>query len=108
MRHLKIMEAKEKFVDELKQSGLSYTIIRPNGFFSDMKDFLDMAKGGRVYLFGHGDFKLNPIHGADSAKAIVESIYDDIKELKNLQMNPQSEIALITGSTIAGIGIYLS
>ncbi len=81
MRHLKIMEAKEKFVDELKQSGLSYTIVRPNGFFSDMKDFLDMAKGGRVYLFGHGDFKLNPIHGADLAKAIVESIDDDIKEL---------------------------
>ncbi|MEM8894715.1 MAG: SDR family oxidoreductase, partial [Bacteroidota bacterium] len=31
MRHLKIMEAKEKFVDELKQSGMAYTIVRPNG-----------------------------------------------------------------------------
>ena len=59
LRHLKIFEAKERFVDELKNSELNYTIIRPNGFFSDMRDFLDMAKKGKVYLFGKGDFKLN-------------------------------------------------
>ncbi len=81
MRHLKIMEAKERFVDELKASGLDYQVIRPNGFFSDMKDFLDMAKNGKVYLFGHGDFKLNPIHGADLAKAIIESISSNQTEL---------------------------
>ena len=80
-RHLKIFEAKERFVDELKASGLAYTIFRPNGFFSDMKDFLDMAKGGRVYLFGHGEYKLNPIHGIDLAKAILESIELDAKEI---------------------------
>lgn len=33
LRHLKIFEAKEKFVDELKNSGINYCIIRPNGFF---------------------------------------------------------------------------
>nr|WP_218917923.1 SDR family oxidoreductase [Draconibacterium orientale] len=44
MRQLKICEAKERFVDELKNSGIDYTIIRPTGFFSDMKDFLNMAK----------------------------------------------------------------
>ena len=43
-RHLKIFEAKERFVNELKSSGLDYCIMRPNGFFSDMKDFLEMAK----------------------------------------------------------------
>jgi len=32
-RNLKILEAKEKFVDALKASGLHYTIVRPNGFF---------------------------------------------------------------------------
>ncbi len=74
LRHLKIFEAKERFVDELKGSGLDYTIMRPNGFFSDMRDFLDMAKRGRVYLFGKGDFKLNPIHGEDLAKVCVDKI----------------------------------
>ncbi len=74
MRHLKIMAAKEKFVDELKASGLDYIIVRPNGFFSDMRDFLDMAQGGRVYLFGDGQFKLNPVHGTDLAEAILENL----------------------------------
>jgi uncharacterized protein YbjT (DUF2867 family) len=81
MRHLKIMEAKEKFVDELKSSGLDYLVVRPNGFFSDMKDFLDMARKGKIYLFGNGEYKLNPIHGADLAKAILESMYDNQQEL---------------------------
>ncbi|MEM8896626.1 MAG: SDR family oxidoreductase [Bacteroidota bacterium] len=81
MRHLKIMEAKERFVDELKASGLAYLIVRPNGFFSDMKDFLQMAQKGKVYLFGHGNHKLNPIHGIDLAKAIIEAMDTQQDEL---------------------------
>ena len=73
-RHLKIMEAKEKFVDTLQASVLDYTVLRPNGFFSDMQDFLDMAKSGRVYLFGDGKFKLNPIHGEDLAEVCLQAI----------------------------------
>lgn len=83
LRDIKIFEAKEKFVDELKNSGLEYLIIRPNGFFSDMKDFLEMAQKGRVFLFGDGKKKLNPIHGNDLATFIVKSM-DSVsnKELK--------------------------
>ncbi len=80
LRHLKIFEAKEKFADELKNSGINYCVLRPNGFFSDMKDFLDMAKSGRVYLFGDGNFKLNPIHGEDLAKVCVDKMEEGIKE----------------------------
>ena len=82
MRDLKIMAAKEKFVDALKSSGINYTVIRPNGFFSDMKDFLDMARNGKVYLFGNGDLKLNPIHGADLAKVVVDVIKSGPKEIE--------------------------
>lgn len=74
MRHLKIFEAKERFVDELKQSGLDYCVMRPNGFFSDMKDFLEMAKRGRVYLFGDGHYRLNPIAGEDLATVCVDKM----------------------------------
>ncbi len=95
MRNLKIVEAKENFVDELKRSGLDYLIVRPNGFFSDMKDFLDMAQKGKVYLFGNGGYKLNPIHGADLAKAIIESM--DTKQHEIIVGGPdiltQNEIA---------------
>ena len=99
MRRLKIMEAKEKFVDALKASGMDYTIIRPNGFFSDLKDFLDMAKSGRVYLFGDGEYKLNPIHGADLAEFILDSINSTEKEIgvggpDILTQNEIAELAL--------------
>lgn len=80
-RHLKIFEAKERFVDALKKSGLEYVVIRPNGFFSDMKDFLLMAKKGRVYLFGDGNYKLNPIHGADLATVCIDCIKNKAQEL---------------------------
>lgn len=98
-RHLKIFEAKEKFVDELKTSGLNYTVIRPNGFFSDMKDFLHMAKSGRVFLFGSGNQKFNPIHGEDLAKAIVDNLRNFNTELiiggpDILSLNDISELAL--------------
>jgi len=98
-RNLKIFEAKEKFVDALKSSGLNYTIVRPNGFFSDMKDFLQMAKSGRVYLFGSGNQKFNPIHGEDLARAIVNNLDDKNKEQTIggpdvLSLNDISKLAL--------------
>lgn len=80
-KNLKILEAKEAFVDALKQSGLEYTIVRPNGFFSDMKDFLEMAKKGKIYLFGNGEQLLNPIHGEDLAKLCLDLIDDPVKEI---------------------------
>ncbi|MFD2556060.1 SDR family oxidoreductase [Sphingobacterium tabacisoli] len=79
-RHLKIFQAKESFVDQLKTSGIDYTIMRPNGFFSDMHDFLEMAGSGRVYLFGKGDKKLNPIDGKDLASVCVSKIGGREKE----------------------------
>lgn len=98
LRHLKICEAKERFVDELRQSGLEYTIIRPTGFFSDMKDFLDMAKKGKVYLFGHGEYALNPIHGEDLAKVCLDTLQSDKKEIEvgGPDVLTQNQIAAMT------------
>ena len=98
-KHLKILTAKEKFVDELKKSGLKYTIVRPNGFFSDMKDFLQMAASGKVYLFGDGNQKLNPIHGADLAVFMVNLIGKKQQEIAVggpdiLSLNEISKMAL--------------
>lgn len=64
---LKTCEAKEKFTKELKNSGLEYCVIRPNGFFSDMTEFYTLAKNRRIYLSGNGKLKSNPIHGEDLA-----------------------------------------
>lgn len=81
MSELKIVQAKERFVDALSKSGIDYTIIRPNGYFSDMLAFLDMAKGGRVYLFGKGNFKINPISGRDVASKCLDALDTDAPEL---------------------------
>jgi uncharacterized protein YbjT (DUF2867 family) len=81
-RNLKICEAKELFVDQLIKSGLDYCIIRPNGFFSDMTEFFAMAKKGRVYLFGDGELKMNPIHGEDLAVVCVDAIDKSDTEIK--------------------------
>jgi uncharacterized protein YbjT (DUF2867 family) len=95
IRHTKGGEAKEKLCDYLKSSGLDYCIIRPNGFFSDMGDFLKMAKGGRIYLFGDGKLKLNPIHGKDLAKVVVDSIDQNEQEINvgGPDLFSQNEIA---------------
>jgi uncharacterized protein YbjT (DUF2867 family) len=82
LRNLKICDAKELFVDQLIKSGLDYCIIRPNGFFSDMTEFLTMAKKGCVYLFGDGELKTNPIHGEDLAAVCVDAIDNSDKEIK--------------------------
>ena len=82
MREVKILDAKEKFVAELKASAIDYSVIRPNGFFSDMLDFMKMAKGGRVYLFGDGMYKLNPIHGADLADFCVSALENRVQEVE--------------------------
>jgi uncharacterized protein YbjT (DUF2867 family) len=95
LKYLKICAAKEKFVQELKNSGLDYCIIRPNGFFSDMTEFYNMAKKGRIYLFGNGELKSNPIHGQDLAEIIVSYIETEEKEIKagGPQILTQNEIA---------------
>mmetsp|Transcript_16539 Transcript_16539/g.27432 ORF Transcript_16539/g.27432 Transcript_16539/m.27432 type:complete len:286 (+) Transcript_16539:106-963(+) len=79
LAHLPAIKAKQDFVSDLEQATLDgkidkATVICPCGFFSDMKDFLDMAKGGRAWLFGDGNHTINPIHGEDLAKATADAI----------------------------------
>lgn len=81
MRNLKLVAAKELFVDTLKQSSINYAVIRPTGFFSDMLEFLKMAKKGKVYLFGKGENRINPIHGADLAEVCVNAIENSETEI---------------------------
>jgi uncharacterized protein YbjT (DUF2867 family) len=74
MANLKIVQAKERFVRELLASGIDCAVIRPNGYFSDMLAFLKMAKSGRVFVFGRGEFLINPISGKDVAVRCLDAI----------------------------------
>jgi uncharacterized protein YbjT (DUF2867 family) len=97
LRNLKICDAKEMFVEQLKKSGLDYCIVRPNGFFSDMSEFFNMAKRGRIYLFGNGELRANPIHGEDLATVCVDAIDKSDKEVEigGPETLTQNEIASI-------------
>ena len=72
-----LAEARELFVRDLKQSGLPYAIIRPTGYFSDLSEYLKMARSGRVLVLGSGCNKINPIHGRDLAEVCVDSAEKD-------------------------------
>ena len=97
LRNLKICDAKEMFVEQLKRSRVDYCIVRPNGFFSDMSEFFNMAKRGRVYLFGNGELRANPIHGEDLATVCVDAIDKPDKEVEigGPETLTQNDIALI-------------
>ncbi len=102
IKHLKMAAAKEKFVDELKYSGMDYCIIRPNGFFSDMTEFLKMAKKGKAELFGDGNYKMNPIHGEDLAEICVNAIEsnDNTIEIGGPEVFTHNEIVKLAANII--------
>ena len=97
LRNLKICDAKELFVEQLKKSEIDYCIIRPNGFFSDMSEFFYMAKRGRIYLFGNGELRANPIHGEDLAIVCADAIDGPDREIEigGPETLTQNEIATI-------------
>jgi uncharacterized protein YbjT (DUF2867 family) len=81
MMEIENIQAHEKFVDELRASGLEYAIVRPTGYFSDMAQFLNMARNGFMFSLGEGETRSNPIHGADLAKVCVDAAEGDAREI---------------------------
>jgi uncharacterized protein YbjT (DUF2867 family) len=81
LQDLRIVQAKERFVAELRKSGMAFTVIRPNGYFPDMLPYLDMARRGRAFVFGGGDFRINPISGRDVARKCIDAIDRDEPEV---------------------------
>lgn len=77
MQGVPLIDAKSAFVKALQTADIQSHIIAPSGYFSDMVDFYKMAKSGRAWLFGSGDLRLNPIHGADLAVATADMIAED-------------------------------
>ncbi len=73
MQHVALVQAKQAFVEDLERADMDSTVVCPTGFFSDMEEFLEMARSGRVYLFGDGSNRINPIHGADLAEVCVDA-----------------------------------
>jgi uncharacterized protein YbjT (DUF2867 family) len=80
-RGLEYVESHERFVEDLKASGLNYCVVRPTGFFSAFRIIVEMASKGRGNLIGSGEMKTNPIHEADLAVVCADAIEGDDKEI---------------------------
>jgi len=76
-----IFQAKEKFVEELKNSGIDYAVMRPTAFFSDMGELFKMGQKGKITLIGDGQTKSNPIDGYDLAGICVDAINSKEKDI---------------------------
>ncbi|CAM2006381.1 SDR family oxidoreductase [Acanthopleuribacter pedis] len=74
MPEVALLRAKQAFADHLQKQGFMGQVVLPTGYFSDMKDFLNMARSGRIYLFGDGSARMNPIHGCDLARAVAMNL----------------------------------
>jgi uncharacterized protein YbjT (DUF2867 family) len=79
---LAITQAHERVVAALRESGLEYRVVRPCGYFGDMRVLLEMAEKGRVYLVGKGENKMTPIYGGDLADVIVRTALGDELEVE--------------------------
>lgn len=74
---IQVAEARERVGDALRDSGMTWTLLRPTGFFNDLKEFFDMIdRFGRAWLVGDGSARSNPIHGADLAGIVAQAISD--------------------------------
>lgn len=73
-RNTGYIAAHERFVDELRSSGIAYTVIRPTGIFSAFAEILDFARKGPVPVLGDGQAKSNPVHEADVALAAINAL----------------------------------
>lgn len=82
LSELDYVQAHRIFEEELKESGINYSIIRASAFFSALEEVFEMVhEKKKNYIIGGGEAKLNPIHQDDLAKFAVESIaipYTDI------------------------------
>ena len=72
-----MIDAKAKFELKLKESGLTYLIFRPTGYFYDIaKVFWPMVTKGEVTLLGKKNFKCNVVDCPDFAAFIVQHMED--------------------------------
>ncbi len=75
------IKAHELMASDLKTSSISWAIIRPTGYFSDMGRFFSMARSGHIFMVGEGEKRTNPIHGADLAKLCVDAAEGESREI---------------------------
>lgn len=70
-----LLRAKSAFSEVLSRSDVTHQLVNPSGYFSDVGDYLLMARRG-LALVPPGSTRVAPIHGADLARFCVDRMGD--------------------------------
>lgn len=90
---LEFQRAKLKFEKELRESGVTYSIVRPTAFFKSIAGQIEKVKNGKPYVM-FGDGKLTackPISEADLARFIADCLEDPEKQNKIMPIGGPGE-----------------
>ena len=66
-----LLNAKHRFEQALKKSGVPWVIFRSGGFFPDLGEMLKLAAKGPLYAIGDGGSRSTPIHVPDLAGVML-------------------------------------
>jgi uncharacterized protein YbjT (DUF2867 family) len=64
--------AHERVVEGLRDSGISYAIVRPTGMFPVFDPLVSMARRGFAFTPGDGRARTNPVHPREVAQVCVD------------------------------------
>lgn len=81
VRQTEYARAHEQFVQALHASGLDHCVVRPTGFFSTFAALLGLAARGVGAVTGTGHARTNPIHESDVARACLEALETNERQL---------------------------
>ena len=71
-----MIRMKGEVEDAIEASGLSFVIVQPTGYYSDLWQMLEMARRGSLWTFGDGHMRFNPIDPRDLAEFTVRQLLD--------------------------------
>ena len=99
-----VAKAHKLFENELRNSGIDYTILRPAGFYSGLNDLAIMAKRKVIPLIGSGNAKTNSIHHKDLAAVVVSYLTEgpEIVEVGGPNIHTRLEMAQMIEEIIGG------
>jgi nucleoside-diphosphate-sugar epimerase len=112
--NLQIAQAHHRIQNLLEKSSLSYTILKPVGFFSGLNDLIIMGKRGVIPIPGTGKSKTNSIHPADLALVVANNLVEGprVLEVGGPEIHTRNEIAEMikekTGARIIHIPVTLA
>ncbi len=69
-----LMQAKFKFEEELKKSGLDWVIVRAGGFMRDFAEMAKLAQKGPMYVIGDGKVVSTPIEVGELASLMADDV----------------------------------